>query len=91
MVLSAYPLHPSITPLLVRGTEVEKTCQWGSRGLINLWLKMCTECVKQMIEIKNLFVRVYKKMRVGKNRLRIVNRGGRQKTGEKKERHIDER
>ena len=52
---------------------------------------MCTECVKQMIEIKNLFVRVYKKMRVGKNRLRIVNRGGRQKTGEKKERHIDER
>ena len=44
-----------------------------------------------MIEIKNLFGRVYEKMRVGKNRLRIVIRGGRQKTGEEKERHIDER
>ena len=56
--------------------EVEKyyTANWGSRGLINLWWNMCTECVKQLIKIKNLFGCVYEKMRVGKNRLRIVNR-----------------
>ena len=29
MELSVYPLHPSITPLLARVTEVEKTCQMG--------------------------------------------------------------
>ena len=27
--VEAYPLHPSITPLLARVTEVEKTCQMG--------------------------------------------------------------
>ena len=27
--LSAYPLHPSITPLLARGMDVEKYCQLG--------------------------------------------------------------